>query len=213
MTAPKSLLRPHPLAVGPEDGRKVRRDRNRAAVVDALLELYSEGRLDPSSDEIATRAGLSPRSLFRYFDDIDDLCQSAIHRQHERVRHLFDVDADPEASLEIRIEALVLQRVTLFEAIEGAAQVARIRQHFQPVVAAELAQSRALFRAQIKRLMKRELTLMTPSQSVSALSAVDVLCSFESYQLLRGDSALSRPKAQAALADALRRLLTSDDAK
>ena len=58
-----------------EDGRHARRDRNRLAVVDAMLELYVEGNLDPSSDEIAERAGLSPRSLFRYFEDLDDLGQ------------------------------------------------------------------------------------------------------------------------------------------
>ena len=54
-------------ATGPDtvDGRRVRRDRNRDAVVDALLTLYGEGNLEPGSAEIAERAGLSPRSLFR----------------------------------------------------------------------------------------------------------------------------------------------------
>ena len=53
-----------------EDGRRARRDRNRVAVVDSLLALYAEGDLNPSTDAIALRAGLSPRSLFRYFDDL-----------------------------------------------------------------------------------------------------------------------------------------------
>lgn len=50
-------------ATSPEaqDGRHLRRDRNRDAVVDALLALYGEGNLDPSSAEIAERARLSPR--------------------------------------------------------------------------------------------------------------------------------------------------------
>ena len=52
-TASGSLL--HDLTSEAGDGRRARRDRNRDAVVDALLELYHEGRLDPSSDEIATR--------------------------------------------------------------------------------------------------------------------------------------------------------------
>ena len=57
------------------DGRRLRRDRNRTAVVDALLDLYGESNLRPSTAEIAERAGLSHRSLFRYFDDFEDLCR------------------------------------------------------------------------------------------------------------------------------------------
>src|SRR6185437_733480 len=66
------------------DGRRLRRDRNRMAVVDALLDLYGESNLRPSTAEIADRAGLSHRSLFRYFDDFDDLCREAICRAEQR---------------------------------------------------------------------------------------------------------------------------------
>ena len=44
------------------DGRHLRRQRNRDAVVAALLELYGEGNLDPTTDEVAQRSGLSARS-------------------------------------------------------------------------------------------------------------------------------------------------------
>ncbi|HRE00682.1 MAG TPA: TetR family transcriptional regulator, partial [Ilumatobacteraceae bacterium] len=62
------------------DGRRGRRDRNRDAVVDALLTLYHDGVLEPSADAIAEQAGLSARSLFRYFDDLDDLQRAAVER-------------------------------------------------------------------------------------------------------------------------------------
>ena len=55
------------------DGRNLRRQRNRQAIVNALLELYEEGRIDVSASLIVERAGLSERSLFRYFDDLNDL--------------------------------------------------------------------------------------------------------------------------------------------
>ena len=47
-----------PTATAPDtvDGRRVRRDRNRDAVVDALLTLYGEGNREPGSAEIAERA-------------------------------------------------------------------------------------------------------------------------------------------------------------
>ncbi|MFI0528109.1 MAG: TetR/AcrR family transcriptional regulator, partial [Ilumatobacteraceae bacterium] len=91
----------------PEDGRHARRDRNRLAVVDAMLQLYAEGNLDPSSDEIAERAGLSPRSLFRYFDDLDDLVRGAIGRQHERLLPLARLDVSVDSPLAARVARLV----------------------------------------------------------------------------------------------------------
>src|SRR5438128_1011303 len=63
------------------DGRRLRREQNREAVLDALVELFAEGLYQPSANDIAERAGISPRSLFRYFDDIDDLNRATIERQ------------------------------------------------------------------------------------------------------------------------------------
>ncbi|MBU6317690.1 MAG: TetR family transcriptional regulator, partial [Acidobacteria bacterium] len=98
------------------DGRHRRRQRNREAVVDALLELYGEGNLEPSANEVAERAGSSPRSLFRYFDDVDDLCGEAIRRQEQRVRGLVEIGVGTDAPAAERIAALVESRVALFEA-------------------------------------------------------------------------------------------------
>ena len=62
------------------DGRRARRERNREAVLDALMELVKEGDDDPSVDDIAARAGVSYRSVYRYFDDRADLFDAATKR-------------------------------------------------------------------------------------------------------------------------------------
>jgi AcrR family transcriptional regulator len=121
------------------DGRQLRRERNREAVVEALLDLYRDGVLQPSSEEIAERSGLSPRSLFRYFDDVEDLIRAAIGRQQERVIPLIPIDAGPDAPLETKVTALVEQRFRLFETVGNAAAVMRLRAPFQPLLAAALA--------------------------------------------------------------------------
>ena len=59
--------------VASPDGRLARRDRNRTAVLDAMLALFTEGDLDPSPEQVAARAGISPRSVYRYFDDREAL--------------------------------------------------------------------------------------------------------------------------------------------
>ena len=149
-------------ATGPDivDGRRVRRDRNRDAVVDALLTLYGEGNLEPGSAEIAERAGLSPRSLFRYFDDVDDLCEAAIARQAERILPLTDIAAGPTDPLDSRIGAFVNQRITMFDAMGHVGAVARLRAPFLPLVAAELSRMRGFLRDQLRQLFAGELAAL-----------------------------------------------------
>ena len=113
------------------DGRHARRERNRLAVVDAMLALYALGNLDPSSDQIAERARLSPRSLFRYFDDIDELVRVAVARHHERVLPLAELDTTTSAPLDERVRRLVVQRLRLFDGIASVGIVSRLRAPFQ----------------------------------------------------------------------------------
>lgn len=187
------------------DGRRLRREQNREAVIDALVALFHEGIYQPSSAQIAERAGLSPRSLFRYFDDVDDLNHAAIDRQLAAARPLLDVDAHPDDPLAHRIARLVEARLRLFEAIAPGARAARICAHRHPVVADQVHDSRAYLRAQVRRLFARELD----RSRGALLPAVDALCAFETYELLRGDQRLSRTKTAAALEAALASLLTA----
>jgi AcrR family transcriptional regulator len=189
------------------DGRRARRDLNRRAVVDALLDLYREGRYDPSSTDIAMRAGLSPRSLFRYFDDVDDLARAAITVAQDRARALLTVAATSTDPLERRIECLLEARANVWDTVGPAARVSRMRAPLQPVIAAELTQARAYLRKQLRELFAPELAALGPGRSPAALATIDVLCSFESYDLLRNDQRLSRPRAISALAAALRAVL------
>lgn len=194
-----------------EDGRSARRERNRVATVDAMLELYDEGNLAPSSDQIAERAGLSPRSLFRYFEDLDDLTQAAIVRQQERVLPHLDVDVVADAPFAERVGAFVEQRIRLFEAMGAVGQVARLRAWFQPLVATQLTQGRRYLRRQIGTLFATELARLGPSRAADTVAMLDVVFSFEAHRLMRDDQKLSRARCAAVLADTLVRLLTQED--
>jgi AcrR family transcriptional regulator len=185
------------------DGRRLRREQNREAVLDALVQLFREGVYQPSSNDIAERAGLSPRSLFRYFDDVDDLNRAAIDRQLAAARPLLELGVGPSAPTSEKIEQLVEARVRLFETIAPAARAARVCAHRHPVIAAQLRESRSYLRNQLRRLFSVELG----GDRIALLSAIDALCSFETYELLHGDQGLSRSKTVATLTGALTTLL------
>ena len=203
---PAAAAAPSP---GDVDGRRLRRDRNRDAVVQALLALYREGNLDPSADEIATRSGVSARSVFRYFDDVEDLANAAITHQLMDVAHLLPLTCPPDRPLAERIAAVAQQRAALYEAIFPVALVSRLRAPFNRAVAARLAQNRAEMRAQVANLFRAELAALPDGAAARRLAAADTLASYETWSLWRTDQGLSAADAEATMADALTCLFTA----
>ena len=105
------------LATAPDgehvDGRTLRRTRNRTAVIAALLAIIREGNLRPGASEIADRAGVSHRSIFRYFDDLDDLVLTAIDHAFEEAGPLAGVPDIGAGSLDERIATFVDARLAV----------------------------------------------------------------------------------------------------
>jgi len=192
------------------DGRRQRRVHNRDAVVDALLDIYRDGNLRPSTDEIADRAGLSPRSIFRYFDDVDDLARSAVDRQLERTIPLLPIAASPGDPLADRVRALADQRFLIFEEAGQAAKVSRLRSPFQPLLAERTSRNRAFLRQQLIELFAPELHRMGGSRAADAASAADVMTSFESYHLLTEGRQFGAGRARSVMVEALTAILGVD---
>ena len=67
------------------DGRVLRGERNRSAIVEALLALLEEGGAKPSAKEIAERAGVSLRSVFQHFDDMEALYAECVRQQYAKI--------------------------------------------------------------------------------------------------------------------------------
>jgi AcrR family transcriptional regulator len=189
------------------DGRVERRERNRAAVVEALLDLYRQGQLAPSADAIARQAGVSPRSLFRYFDDIDALIREAVRQQQAHLAPRLHLDLDPALPFDERMARFIATRLDLYDAMGQVARVARSIAAQQPSVREELTRIRALLRGQIEAAFEPELRARPGSARAHALAAADVLASWESVDLLRSDQGLDRDAVAATLAAGLRGVL------
>src|SRR3990170_316695 len=100
----------------PADGRRARRHRSRDLAVDALLDLLNEGIARPTAQQVAERSGVSLRSIFRIFDDVQSLHTAASDRQMSRVRHLF-VDINATGTLEERVRTTVATTSRLYESV------------------------------------------------------------------------------------------------
>jgi AcrR family transcriptional regulator len=185
------------------DGRRLRREHNRDLVLDALAKLFAEGQYTPTSREIADRAGLSLRSLVRYFDDFDDLIRSAIARAERQALTLVEVDCEPGEPTAVKVRAVAECRVRLFETVAPAARAGRVVAHRQPLVAQEMQRTRRYLRRQLTQLFAPEMARTGPA----VLPAMDVLLSFESWELMRGAQRLSRTATVEAMIAALSALV------
>ena len=168
---------------GPVDGRTRRRTRNRTAVISALLEMIREGDLHPVAAEIAERAGVSHRSVFRYFDDLDDLVRTAIDQAFQDAAPLSAVPDLGHGSLAERIERFVDARLELFAFVDGTMQLARMRAYSIPSIDEELAVIAEQFRLQIGEHFAAELGAVEPPAREFLVDAVLVLSSYDSYTI------------------------------
>jgi AcrR family transcriptional regulator len=191
------------------DGRTARRDRNRDAVLDAVLDLFRDDNLVPGVAEVAERSGVSARSVFRYFEDADELVRLAIRRQLERVGHLFEMDGEGEGALDVRIDRLVEARLDLYDAIAPVARAAMLRAASNPLIAERMEERRRFLKTQLQRHFAPELTALPKQDRPGALAALDVLCGFEGIEQLRRNEGLRRADARRALVWSLRRILAT----
>ena len=193
------------------DGRTARRDRNRRAVLDAVLDLFAAGDLSPSPEAVAHRSGLSLRSVYRYVADSEDLVQSAIERHLERVGPLFALAEPGKGPFQARVEAFVAARMRLYEAVAPTARAAHLRAQFgrtpaSAIIGENLAARRRLLRTQLERQFAPELADLGP-QRQAALAAADALTQIETMDWFRFAGGYTSDQARAALATGLLRLL------
>ncbi len=190
------------------DRRRLRTERGKDLVVDALLSFFAEGDPQPGVTKIAARAGVSERSVFRYFDDLESLAGAAIERQIARIAPAFRPPA-PTGDLESRIGALVDQRLRIYDATVVTTQAAERFAAYSPAVAEAFAFRRSVLHDQIPNLFAVELAPMAGRVRGEVVDAVSAAASLESIRMLRTTAGHSRRRTAALVTRTLRSLLTT----
>lgn len=160
-------------------------------MVDAALDLLRERGVQPSAQEIADRAGVSLRTVFRHYDDMDSLLATAIERQVQRVGHLFQ----PLGPMDVA--SFVARRAELFEEISGARRAA-MQNEARQIVRDGLAHAHRMLRVQVEGAF--EISGIT-------LDAVDAATSWWAWYALRFQQELSIEDASEVMAHTVGRLL------
>lgn len=186
----------HPLDREQTDGRAQRRARTRRAIVAAHTDLLREGQLKPTAALIADRAGVSVRTLWGAFGDMEGLLQ-------ETTSYWFDSDdelraeVDPDAPLHERIESFCAERVRRLENISPAARSALLMEPFSDVLRASRLQHVERAADDARRTFAAELD--AADDPVALRDALVASTSWNAWSLLRDDLGRTVDQAQAAM--------------
>jgi AcrR family transcriptional regulator len=186
------------------DGRLARSVRTRRAIVDALRSLHLDGDLVPTAPRVAERAGVSVRTVWQHFDDLESLLVEAGRRDLE-IAESFVAPIPAELPRPERVDRLIEQRSAMYEAMAPVWRAARLRMPFSPQIRATRDRLVALGRTQLEDVFAAELAIA--ADRATLLAALETASGWAAWEAARTELGLDPAAARAALRLTLTRLL------
>ena len=188
----------------PIDGRTARAVRTKDAIVEACLGLIDEGDLRPTGPRIAERAGVSVRSIFQHFDDLDALFAAVGQRVVVRIGGLI-AHIDPVTPLHDRIDAFVHQRAAVLESLTPVLRAALVHAASSGVIRGQFEQGHHFLRLQVAEVFGPEIASAPDGEVL--LHGLVVALSWTTWDLLRAAQDQSVAQARAVVTLMVRSLL------
>ena len=183
------------------DGRRRRGQDNRARIVAAMLEIIQGGDLSPSAEQVAARADVGLRTVFRHFQDMDSLYREMSVVIEGELRAVVDRPFRSDDWRE-RVVELIYRRSEVFERIGPFKRASDAFRHRSKFLEGDGARLTAALREILVRELPPEVVADGPK-----LEILDLLLSYETWARLRRDQALSLKRAHEALDVAVRRFI------
>ncbi|HYC24228.1 MAG TPA: TetR/AcrR family transcriptional regulator [Candidatus Bathyarchaeia archaeon] len=172
------------------DGRVRRSQRSGQAIVEALIELVGEGVVEPTAQQVARRARLGIRTVFRRFTDMESLFAEMEARLHAEAVPLL-LGGQVRGTIARRARALVRRRAMFFERIAPYKRSGNLKRPRSPFLRERHALLVLGLRADLKRWLPE--VLRAPREVVDAL---DLATSFEAWDRLRTEQRLGPRRAR-----------------
>jgi AcrR family transcriptional regulator len=192
-----------PRSAQSSDGRVLRGRRNRERIVEALRELVREGMVQPSAQQVAERAGVGERSVYRHFLDMEKLYAEIGNLVLAEVADIIVPGPASAGSLEQRIRGLVAWRARLYERVAPFQRSGSLYRFRSSVIQRQHATLSKTMRGQLTTVFAAELA----GAARPVLEALDAVSSYETWERLRDAQKLAPADAARAVEAALRALL------
>ena len=165
-----------------------------------MLALVAEGQITPSAEQVASRAAVGLRSVFRHFKDMESLyaeMTARLSRHYQMWLVPFD-SSDWRGQLGETLD----RRVSTYERLMPFKRAGDAHRHESAAIQAEHARTLALMRTRLKSLLPDSIT-----GDELMFETLDLLLSFETWQRLRVEQHLAAGKARALIKAQIDRLV------
>jgi TetR/AcrR family transcriptional regulator, regulator of autoinduction and epiphytic fitness len=181
--------------VEPADGRAARSHRTKRAIINAMRALHSEGDLRPTAPRIAERAGVSLRTVWQQFTDMEALLVEAVRRDSEILRSLVR-KIEPDQPLAERVDSFVSQRARVLEEMTPTWRAARIHAPSSAELRSDRNKKTAAGRAELEIVFAPEFDKLAGKQRDQLVEALHAISIWAFWESLRTDLGLSPLRAR-----------------
>ncbi|HWF81141.1 MAG TPA: TetR/AcrR family transcriptional regulator [Streptosporangiaceae bacterium] len=181
--------------VEPADGRAARSHRTKRAIIDAMRALHSEGDLRPTAPRIAERAGVSLRTVWQQFTDMEALLVEAVRRDSEILRSLVR-RIEPDQPLARRVDTFVSQRARVLEEMTPTWRAARIHAPSSAELRSDRNRKTAAGRVELELVFAPEFDQLAGKQRDQLVEALHAISIWAFWESLRADLGLSPLRAR-----------------
>ena len=183
------------------NGHHKRASETRRRIVHAAIELMREENINPTAEEIAVRANIGRRSLFRHFKNMEGLIQLITL---ELAKPLAIVPTALKSSdWQGQIYEIMNRRLAMFELFMPFQRASEAHRQSSPTL-------QAIYEAYISSMRSRLTRALPPqiSNQQPLLEAIDLALSLEAWQTLRVKQKLSVANSSAVVETLLSHLLS-----
>jgi Bacterial regulatory proteins, tetR family. len=94
------------------DGRNLRSTKSQKLIIDAVIKLFQSGNFNPTAQEVSDESGIGIRTVFRQFDDMENLI-NAVDQEYHQKRPLM-IKVDPNLTIKTRLKQIVETRNNIY---------------------------------------------------------------------------------------------------
>ena len=181
------------------DGRKLRSEDSKRRIVSAMLELVRDGKIAPTAEEVAKRAQVGLRTVFRRFRDMESLYAEMAGAIDDRIASINDGFAK-QGDWRANLNHMVERRLQVYEIVMPY-RVAAEALKFQSTIL--LTQHMKFVREERQRLLA-----LIPEKLLGdavLTEGLEAALSFDMWNQLRNDQRLNADEA----GDVVKRIVSS----
>lgn len=175
------------------DGRRKRSVRSREKIIQALFDLVRAGDIDVSAQRVANKAGISLRTVFRHFEEVDHIYKEITSRIEDEVTPMV-IAPFKAGDWRGRLREVIDRRAKIYEHIMLLKLAGWIRRFGSDTLMERHRQFVVAERAMLESLLPKTLL-----EQHALLNALDTGLSFEAWRRYRQDLNLLPEDARKAM--------------